>query len=276
MNKFKIVINILLVTSVIGLAISYITQLLDVIPDLNFLEAVGVYCIWTPIHHAFISTTSENESQYMNTLWTFGDSLTAPFDKKYKWSSDYINWKGYTPKVYSDIISEKLGYSLKNLGVGGYDNYSIFQTFCDVSHKIKENDLVIIGWSCPIRFRLVDSNNNWMTILPDFLNRHLQFKNITEETLSQIIVNRDNYRFVDEVNSWIFLIKNLITNTNIIHWTGFDKRLNSIYISNIERIKDETNNLINDAHFSEKGQLQLSQTIIDYYNTDRTKKIKII
>jgi hypothetical protein len=61
MNKFKIVINILVVTSVVGLAISYITQLLTVLPDLNFLESVGVYCLWTPIHHTFVSMGNESD-----------------------------------------------------------------------------------------------------------------------------------------------------------------------------------------------------------------------
>ena len=62
MDRFKVVINILMVTSVIGLAISYVSQLLTVIPDLNFLESVGIYAIWTPIHHAFnIINKNENE-----------------------------------------------------------------------------------------------------------------------------------------------------------------------------------------------------------------------
>lgn len=51
MTKFKVTLNVVLVTSVIALAISYLTQLFPVLPKLNFLEAAGVYCIWTPIHH---------------------------------------------------------------------------------------------------------------------------------------------------------------------------------------------------------------------------------
>jgi len=51
MNRLKTVLNILLVTSVIGLALSYVTTLIPGLPHLNFLEAVGVYCLWTPLHH---------------------------------------------------------------------------------------------------------------------------------------------------------------------------------------------------------------------------------
>ena len=43
--------NVTLVTCVIGLALSYVTQLVPNFPKLNFLEAIGVYCIWTPIHN---------------------------------------------------------------------------------------------------------------------------------------------------------------------------------------------------------------------------------
>jgi hypothetical protein len=213
----------------------------------------------------------------MKTLWTFGDSLTAPFDYAYTWSADYIKWKGYVPKVYGNIISEKLGYQLKNLGVGGSDNYSIFQAFCDVSHKIKENDLVIFGWSSPIRFRLVNINGSWLTILPNYENRYLECKNITEETLSQIIINRENFRYVDEVNSWIRMITNFVKNVDIIHWTAFDSRIMSIHINGLDLIKDETNGLVMDTHFSEKGQQQLSEILLNHFNNiNRTQKIKLI
>ena len=58
MEKIKILGNILLVTCIVGLALSYVTQLLNLSFKLNFLEAVGVYCLWTPIHHTF--TRKEN------------------------------------------------------------------------------------------------------------------------------------------------------------------------------------------------------------------------
>lgn len=53
MERIKILLNILLVTCIVGLAMSYLTQLLNLPFKLNFLEAVGVYCLWTPIHHTF-------------------------------------------------------------------------------------------------------------------------------------------------------------------------------------------------------------------------------
>ena len=66
----------------------------------------------------------------MATLWTFGDSMTAGYTEGSGWADKYIEWKGYKPKIYPEIISDKLGMELKNLAKGGYDNYSIFETLC--------------------------------------------------------------------------------------------------------------------------------------------------
>ena len=60
MDRIKTVINIILVTSIVGMAISYFTILVPVLPKLNFLEAVGIYCIWTPINHLISGLVSEN------------------------------------------------------------------------------------------------------------------------------------------------------------------------------------------------------------------------
>ena len=56
MMNIRIMLNVILFTCIIGLAISYFTTLLGPqFPHLNFLEAVGVYCLWTPLHHGINS-----------------------------------------------------------------------------------------------------------------------------------------------------------------------------------------------------------------------------
>jgi hypothetical protein len=62
MEKLKITLNVILVTCVIGLAISYLTQLITVLPKVSFLEAVGIYCLWTPIHH-FLNTFEKDNGE---------------------------------------------------------------------------------------------------------------------------------------------------------------------------------------------------------------------
>ena len=43
----------------------------------------------------------------MNKLWVFGDSFSEPFSKvkQVPWKIEYIQWKGYMPKCYGEIIS---------------------------------------------------------------------------------------------------------------------------------------------------------------------------
>lgn len=58
MRGIFIALQVMFVTSIIGLAISYFTRLIDVIPDLNFFESIGIYALYMPLHYAI---TSKNE-----------------------------------------------------------------------------------------------------------------------------------------------------------------------------------------------------------------------
>jgi hypothetical protein len=51
-KKIAIALQVIFVTCIIGLAISYFTKLINVLPDLNFFEAVGVYALFIPLHVA--------------------------------------------------------------------------------------------------------------------------------------------------------------------------------------------------------------------------------
>lgn len=211
----------------------------------------------------------------MATLWTFGDSLTAGFTKEYAWSKSYIEWKGYQPKVYGDFISEKLNLNFVNLGKGGSDNYSIFENFCNVSDKFNDGDMVIFGWSSPIRFRLVNQNNKWATSLPNFINNYSDVNGISTRTIEEILVHRSNIGFCIEVNNWIKLIDQFLNKVNVkvVHWNTFDTRLDVNFIRDIETITIETNGLMVNGHFSENGHLALSEILIKLSNGKRSKKL---
>lgn len=60
-NQFIVAFNVIAVTAIIGLAISYFTVLIDVIPDINFLEAVGIYALYMPLHHTITSRNDDTE-----------------------------------------------------------------------------------------------------------------------------------------------------------------------------------------------------------------------
>lgn len=204
----------------------------------------------------------------MATIWTFGDSLTERYNPAFKWSKDYIEWKGYVPKVYGNFISEMLGYDLKNLGKAGCDNYTIYDTFCKTYPLIKEDDLVIIGWTSSLRFRMVNKMGNWTSLHPNFDNYLKDFEHLSENTLNEMFINRQNTNYTDEVNTWINFINTACIDKKIIHWStikGGDGELNTFHMFGMERIDAETKGLINDAHFSEKGQEQLAFELIDIF-----------
>jgi hypothetical protein len=58
-ERTQLVINVTIITCIVGLALSYLTQIVPNFPKLNFLEAIGVYCIWTPIHNLLMRRDEE-------------------------------------------------------------------------------------------------------------------------------------------------------------------------------------------------------------------------
>lgn len=216
----------------------------------------------------------------MATVWTFGDSLTERYNDRDEWSKQYIKWKGYVPKVYGDFVSGMLNYDLQNLGKAGCDNYTIFETFCKTYPLIQNEDIVIIGWTSCARFRLINKFNEWGTLNPNFENRLKDFEYLSKDTVNEIFANRTHIEYTNEVNSWISFINSACVGKKIIHWNTIkgDGELNTYHFFEMETINTETNGLINDYHFSEKGQKHLASEIIDIiFNKEKLiKASKII
>jgi hypothetical protein len=225
------------------------------------------------------------------TIWTFGDSFTESFNVpktfgSHDWRLEYVRWLGRMPKVYGEIMSEKLNYELVNLGKSGSCNDSIFETICLNINKIKDNDIVIIGWSSPLRFRLASemNNENWVNILPSYkINRigegnskHLFKNSVSDNTFDEIFYNRKSIRYVDEVLYKTQIINKALDKNKVIHWSPFPEYFSEIKpITECTKIVDETDGKINDPHFSEKGHIELSDRLLEmleFYN----KKNKII
>ena len=214
-------------------------------------------------------------------LWTFGDSFTAFYNPNEGWANQYIKWKGYTPKVYGQIIAEKLGFDLVNLGRGRSDNYRILETICTNSVGIKENDLIIIGWSSPVRFRLVTETKYelWESILPSVKenNYALTFNNtISENTLNEILYNRKSFKYVEEVINWTKLIDKAFINNKVIHWSPFGDFGSINSIRGCDRIYQETNGEVADGHYSEIGQNELADELLRIIEVKKNTKNNLI
>jgi hypothetical protein len=226
----------------------------------------------------------------MSKLWVFGDSFSATNDRPVLegWRLDYVKWKGYVPKVFSDFLSDKLGVSARNMGVSGADNYTIIDTIIDSLSKINSDDIIIIGWSTTIRFRVASKNNNFLTIRPNDLDNNISTINdssdltdIAVNSLNEIIVNRSDKIYIDEINRYIKLINFMYANNVIIHWSPFKQEIEGMYVTpiepKIERITEETNGLLYDQHFSEHGHEQISEYFYKLIkNYDNNKKVKLL
>jgi hypothetical protein len=211
----------------------------------------------------------------MGKLWIFGDSFSASNERKSleKWRLNYKEWKGYTTKVWPEFLNDILKLRLINLSISGTDNYTIFDTIIDNIDKIENGDVVIIGWSDTLRYRIVNKFNSLSTIRPSnnlengTLNNVWEYKNISLNTINEILVNRDNPLHEHELNRYIKIINLYLKEIKTLHWSPFQKQHMFLNITRIDKINEietiaqETNREIDDSHYSENGHKELSKII---------------
>lgn len=195
----------------------------------------------------------------MKRLYVFGDSFTDP--NIISNNKAYIKWKGYTPKTFHEIISERLNLEVNNFAKSfGMDNYTIFQELCNNINEL-DDSIVIINWGETTRFRMVDSvTQKWRTILHSNSMRTIKglpFVNgMSDETIRDIFDNRKNRLWVTEINSWINIINKALSKSTVVHWTWCGEE-------NRESITQETNGEVIDFHYSENGHRELAEWIIE-------------
>ena len=213
----------------------------------------------------------------MNKLWVFGDSYSVPFSKigsNDSWRRDYIIWKQYTPKCYGEVVSENLNLKHVNSAIGAADNYTILDSIIDVMYSISSDDIIIIGWSNTLRFRVANTNKNFTTIQPNntttagVIN---YVKELSNTTLTELLINRDNSVYIDELNNYIKLLNFLFKKNKIIHWSPFGQDKDGLLttcnsLNGLELIVKETNGEVNDTHFSENAHHQLTKHFLDILN----------
>lgn len=239
----------------------------------------------------------------MNTLWTCGCSHTAKYvyyrmnflvnDNPFK---KYEQWKGgKLPPVWPAFLAKKLNLNLKNLGLGGNCNYSIFDQFINVCDQIKQDDLLIIQWTTFSRFRAANFDTSGFSEI--LVRADIPEGTCLEKsTVDEIFYNRSHPVWMTEVLNWMKLINMLIDKigAQVFYWTADADLTKIIYekqtlgyerfityphntktkydtlmshISNIEPrafIFQETNCEIDDYHFGEHGHRALSDHIYDY------------
>lgn len=204
----------------------------------------------------------------MSNLWVFGDSFSTPLQHSpFPLSHSYKKWKGYYPPIFSEIIANELGMGLKGYGLGGGDNNSIFSSFIRCISDIKEDDIILIGWTHIHRFRMVDSDG-WVSVVG------MDGSGVVSEGFKkEMITNRMKYVGVwaGEVEEWISFINFSFPKSKILHWTWDEcSEIRSINrFSGLETIREETGGEIDDSHYSERGHLRLSQMVMKKLGGDK-------
>jgi hypothetical protein len=221
----------------------------------------------------------------MSKIWIFGDSHSEPFSKVENmwWKRDYINWKGYIPKYFGDYIFEDLNLIVKNNAIGGTDNHTIFESVVPFFNKIDDSDIIIIGWSNTIRFRVVNKMGHFNTIRPLSIERVIKlnktepYLDFSEESLREMVINRDNQNYITETNNFIKTFNFIFRKNKIIHWSPFMQHekglLTTVNIpNNSETINDETNGSLPDFHYSESSHKIFSDIFLkEIKNTNIVK-----
>lgn len=225
-----------------------------------------------------------------NMVWSFGDSMTALFKDGVGSVKSYY---GYLPKTTSEVIADYYKFDYKNLGKGGTGNNEIFESFLKIHNDVKKDDILIFGWTVLLRYRLgalITNQPSWVPIFAVGLQNTPEYEcvdgtYVTKEVAEQILLNRDQFKtlYQNEVNYWISFINDWakLKEVKVIHWSwcynkfGYDQKLNlTIPVVHYTDLTTETNGIIKDGHYGEKGHYELAQQIIEYL--EPKNKIKII
>ena len=203
----------------------------------------------------------------MKTVWVFGDSFSVDFENNRIGNFElYKDLKGYYPKSWGKLISEELGCEYKNYAFGGWDNYSILQSFCENITEIKPNDLVFVGWAPEIRIRLMSENGQWMCFTGHLNDQ--DWEGIKSYDVSKLISNRihlSNYSPKEGV------LKELLSWENMIRFTMREMKLhiwrwNNIIDREYQTIQEESDGNIEDTHWSENGHVSYFKDLIKELN----------
>jgi hypothetical protein len=222
----------------------------------------------------------------MNTVWAFGDSMTAPLNGLPKDPSPYKQWLGRDAKDVPTFVAEEFGFQSKNLAIGGSSNTAIFHQFISQLKNIQSGDILIFGWTVIARYRIAtipqppNGVPAWKTIWSQGLTNIPEYacvdgSYITKEVAEQLIYNRCDIQslYEQEVNDWIDFINSWaeLKGVKVIHWSwcneimGGKQNLNlSFPVINYTNMSMESDDYVKDGHYGEVGYKELADDIIKH------------
>jgi hypothetical protein len=211
-------------------------------------------------------------------LWVFGDSFSVPFHKMGN-DCQYLTYQENVPKIYSEIISDKLNYNLKDMSVGGCSNYTIFHTFIKVIDLIGPDDILIFGWTQVIRFRVASKINNFYDVLIAVAPQMSDMTDFSINVLNQLNINHSEKSiYFDELCDFIKIINKITSKNKTLHWTWveptkqididvnqYEKKYYELLVpfKKYKTVRQETNNKIDDFHYGGDGHNDLANDLLE-------------
>jgi hypothetical protein len=240
----------------------------------------------------------------MGTLHLFGDSYTyghntfGGYEPHLKWEK----FRGSElPPSWGELLSNKLDMNLSMNAVEGSSNDETFQTICKQCVNFKKNDIVIINWTYMHRFRwaIPEIKKPYEPLILPFWKRTgianlPNDTDISEHTRFDIAINRLNPLYVEEIYDYENIIDTLAKSIgfNVYYWSvdntviqnlppellhqkkyilnelfdgdEYNGMLGVIIKNGGQTITQETNEVVNDDHFGEKGHLVQSELFYNY------------
>jgi hypothetical protein len=170
-----------------------------------------------------------------------------------------------------------LNTEVRNFALGGSDNYTIFESIIKNAPEFKKDDIIIVGWSSIVRFRLVNDSNKFDFVLPN-INNSKMISDISEATMNEILVNRTNPMYFEEFKIRFDFLNWLLKDMKLIQWTAWGGNLQTnkyvIEFSKEDKtyVNIETNGLVNDTHYSELGHIELTDDFMELINDDDLRR----
>ena len=231
----------------------------------------------------------------MSNLWVFGCSFSANFE--YWVNQDgpnhFMRLKelrgGEMFPLWSELLAKELNLNLIIKANGGASNSQIFEKICDSCADFTRGDVVIIEWTFLERFRLGADFDGLKNIRAQD-REGLEYWG--EDVVDGIFYNRTKYpkAWANEVYEWMKIIDYLSTlvGFSVYYWSADDTIINSEdeefrkqdkFILGLEctksmmthlslygatTIHEETNGLIIDSHYGEKGNRVMFNKFYDY------------
>jgi hypothetical protein len=197
----------------------------------------------------------------MNTLWTFGDSMTAGdgcIENKPIRSGGllyYTEYKKEGDDIWPNLLAKELDYEIKNCGISGASNDKIIDKIIDEYDNFKENDVVIMQKTFTQRFDIADIKSN------TFQTQHAESLAI----MNEVKQNKNSLEVETIINYAAFFADNVLVRNRYNKRFNFlkkmiENKINICFMWDIidfgikqETIKDHTNGKINDLHWGFNG-----------------------